>query len=193
MDDFLRRQRQNDTPMRRTSNPGNQQPGQDASQQRGTHQAGSFGRDRRRTATDGRHTMSGNSSSSNYGGYYQQPSSAGAFPSGSGAAPNAMGYGQSTAGYGQDTRQPPNFGGTYNPTTAGVMYNVPHAGQQSSVFDASQSFSARQPSAMQMLSAGVATASYFPGDPLATAATAIHAQAAPPGAYPSVLFTKITS
>ncbi|KXJ92669.1 hypothetical protein Micbo1qcDRAFT_232393 [Microdochium bolleyi] len=87
-----------------------------------------------------------------YSGYYQEPSAAFTTT----LPQSAMPY---QPEFGQDTRQTQNFG-TYNPS---LMYNVPQAGAQGNVYDASQQFQARQSTGMSMMGAEVAS-SYFPGE-----------------------------
>jgi hypothetical protein len=105
-----------------------------------------------------------------YGGYYQEPGTA--F---SGAMP------QTAIQYGSDytpDRQAQSFGG-YN--TAAMMYNVPQAGTQSSVYDTTQQFASRQPAALGMLNTTVAAAPYFSNETpeSATGASALQQQAQP--------------
>jgi hypothetical protein len=93
-----------------------------------------------------------------YSGYYQEP--AAAFST---AMPqNTMPY---QSEYGQDTRPQQNFG-AYN---ASMMYNVPQAGAQSTVYDTSQQFPSRQPAGLQIMPTDVA-APYFPNEPTNSAA-----------------------
>lgn len=80
-----------------------------------------------------------------------------------------MGYHQSTTGYGQDARQTQSFAGSYNPN---LMYNVPQAGAQNTVYDTTgSSFDLRQPAAQQIMPTDV-TAPYFSGEPTNSAAAA---------------------
>lgn len=89
-----------------------------------------------------------------YSGYYQEPAAAFSTT----MPQNTMPY---QSEYGQDTRQTQQNFGAYN---ASMMYNVPQAGAQNAVYDASQQFPARQPAAMQIMPADVA-APYFPSEP----------------------------
>ncbi|KAH8193697.1 hypothetical protein TruAng_012137 [Truncatella angustata] len=80
--------------------------------------------------------------------------------------------------YGQDTRQTQQNFGAYN---ASMMYNVPQAGAQNAVYDATQQFPSRQPAAMQMMPADVA-APYFPSEPTnSSTAPGLQAQAGSSG------------
>lgn len=103
-----------------------------------------------------------------YSGYYQEPTA-----SYSQTMPqNTMAY---QPEYGQDNRQTQGYG-TYNNS---LMYNVPQAGAQSTVYDTSQQFSSRQAAGLQMMPADVA-APYFPSEPAnATAAASLQSQTAP--------------
>jgi hypothetical protein len=87
-----------------------------------------------------------------YSGYYQEPSSS----FGTSLPTNTLQYSQ---GYPQEQRQQQGFT-TYN---ADLMYNVAQPSQQSTVYDSSQQFPARQPAAMQLLSD--VAAPYFPNEP----------------------------
>lgn len=94
-----------------------------------------------------------------YSGYYQEPSTAFSQP----MAQNSMAY---TPEYGQDSRQTQG----YSAYSANMIYNVPQAGAQGSVYDTNQQFPPRQGAGLQMLPTDV-TAPYFPGES-ANAATA---------------------
>lgn len=103
----------------------------------------------------------------NYSGYYQEPGTT-TFPTG--INQNTMQY---QSDYSQDARQPQGFG--YNTS---MMYNVPQAGGQNTVYDTSQQFQSRQPAALQIMAPDVATP-YFGGEPAAqTTAAGLPAQAA---------------
>ncbi|KAK7754163.1 hypothetical protein SLS62_003740 [Diatrype stigma] len=93
-----------------------------------------------------------------YSGYYQEP--AAAFSTA--MSQSAMPY---QSEYGQDSRQTQGFS-AYNPS---MMYNVPQAGTQSTVYDTSQQFPSRQAAGLQMMPADVA-APYFPSEPTNAAA-----------------------
>lgn len=74
--------------------------------------------------------------------------------------------------YGQDNRQTQSFS-AYNPS---IIYNVPQAGTQSTVYDTSPQFQSRQAAGLQMMQADVA-APYFPNEPAnAAAATSLQPQ-----------------
>lgn len=104
--------------------------------------------------------------STGYGTYYQEPAAAG-FSTAAGMQQNTMGYHQPATGYGQDARQTQNFAGSYNPN---LMYNVPQAGAQNTVYDTTgSSFDLRQPAAQQIMPTDV-TNTYFPSEPTNTAA-----------------------
>lgn len=123
--------------------------------------------------------------SAGYGAYYQDPSATGFSPA-TGMQQNTMGYHQSTTGYGQDARQTPNFPGSYNPN---MMYNVPQAGAQSTVYDTpGSSFDLRQPAAQQIMPTDV-TNTYFPSEPTnAAAASGMQQQQQPSTAQSAAVY-----
>ncbi|KAI1754448.1 hypothetical protein F4782DRAFT_31574 [Xylaria castorea] len=95
-----------------------------------------------------------------YSGYYQEP-----------AAAFSQSIPQSTIAYppeyAHDSRQTQGYG-AYNTS---MLYNVPQASTQSTVYDANQQFPSRQGGGLQMMPPDVA-APYFPGEPTNAAATA---------------------
>ncbi|TRX95315.1 hypothetical protein FHL15_003646 [Xylaria flabelliformis] len=95
-----------------------------------------------------------------YSGYYQEPSAA-----------FSQSIPQSTIAYqpeyAHDSRQTQGYG-AYNTS---MLYNVPQASAQSSVYDTNQQFSSRQSGGLQMMPTDVA-APYFPSEPTNAAATA---------------------
>lgn len=122
--------------------------------------------------------------SAGYGAYYQDPSATGFSPA-TGMQQNTMGYHQSTTGYGQDARQTPNFPGSYNPN---MMYNVPQAGAQSTVYDTpGSSFDLRQPAAQQIMPTDV-TNTYFPSEPTNAAAASGMQQQQPSTAQSAAVY-----
>lgn len=123
--------------------------------------------------------------STGYGAYYQEPSATGFSPA-TGIQQNPMGYHpQPAAGYGQDTRQTQSFAGSYNPN---LMYNVPQAGAQSTVYDTTgNQFDLRQPAAQQILPADV-TNTYFPGEPTNAAAASAMQQQQPSSAQTTAVY-----
>lgn len=94
-----------------------------------------------------------------YSAYYQEPSAAFSQP----MAQNSMAY---TPEYAQDSRQTQGYG-AYG---SNMLYNVPQAGAQGSVYETNQQFPSRQGAGLQMLPTDV-TAPYFPSES-ANAATA---------------------
>ncbi|KAI0199043.1 hypothetical protein F4808DRAFT_433960 [Astrocystis sublimbata] len=105
-----------------------------------------------------------------YSGYYQEP----------GAASFSQSIPQSTISYtpeyAHDSRQPQG----YNAYNTSIIYNVPQASGQSSVYDANQQFSSRQGAGLQQIIPSDVAAPYFPGEPSNAAATAaLQPQAAP--------------
>lgn len=123
------------------------------------------------------------SGSAAYSSYYQD-TAPNTFPAATGMPQGAMGYHQPAADYGQDARQTQGFASAYN--QASMMYNVPQASTQSSVYDTSHQFSSRQPAALQMMTTDV-TAPYFQSEPAnAAAAQGIPPQTASAGASAGV-------
>lgn len=110
-----------------------------------------------------------------YSGYYQEPVAAfsHAMPQ------NTIAY---PTDYTQDSRQTQGYN-TYNTS---MLYNVPQAGTQSTVYDANQQFPSRQAAGMQMMTPDVA-GPYFPSEPANTAAAAAlqsqPASSSTPGVY----------
>ncbi|KAI0969766.1 hypothetical protein F4678DRAFT_153354 [Xylaria arbuscula] len=168
MDDNARRRRQ-------------EQPGSSANPRHSLHDPnasrrsyGTAGLDRYRPAplhTDppGPRSMA---ASTSYSGYYQEPAAAfsHAIPQSTIAYPTE---------YAQDSRQTQGYN-TYN---APMLYNVPQAGTQSSVYDASQQFPSRQAAGMQMMPPDVA-APYFPNEPTNAAAASSSTSAVYQQTYP---------
>jgi hypothetical protein len=176
MDDPTRRKRQNDPPVHATSN--SRYSIQDPSQQQQPHRRSTAGgqptEQRFRPAPLNVPPPTGRAMGAGaYGGYYQEP--AASFPGQ--MAQGAISY---SADYGQDGRQQQGFGGY----TANMMYSVPSAGTQSSVYDPTQQFPSRQPAAMGMMGADVGGA-YFSGESTSqgnAAPAALPSQGQPAGA-----------
>ncbi|KAI1261302.1 hypothetical protein F5Y18DRAFT_431384 [Xylariaceae sp. FL1019] len=156
MDDNARRRRQ-DQPISSSSSV--RYP-VDPNAQRRSYGGGSLDRYRPAPLNASSSASRGMSSTTSYSGYYQEPTA---------AFSTAMP--QSTIAYqpeyGQDNRQAQSYS-AYNPS---MLYNVPQAGAQSTVYDTSQQFPSRQPAGMQMMPADV-TAPYFPNEPTNAAAAA---------------------
>lgn len=190
MDDNSRRRRQNEPPLQHNTNTRYHQTVQNPTQQpHRTMASSSTGTERYRPAplntsppaAAGRAGIGGGSTG--YGNYYQEPSATG-FSTATGMQQNTMGYHQSTTGYGQDARQTQSFAGSYNPN---LMYNVPQAGAQNTVYDTTgSSFDLRQPADQQIMPTDV-TAPYFSGEPTnaAAAATALQQQQPQPQPQPA--------
>jgi hypothetical protein len=177
MDENGRRRRQNEPPyMGSSSDPRFGAAGQ------GQGRSGGFAgssTDRYRGAplttpspSGGRGT-GGSGGTGTYSGYYQEPASS----FNTSLPANTLQYSQA---YPPDQRQQQGFT-TYN---TDLMYNVAQPSQQSTVYDSSQQFPARQPAAMQMLSD--VAAPYFPNEPTSAPgppALQHHASSASTGVY----------
>ncbi|KAI1429495.1 hypothetical protein F5Y12DRAFT_406696 [Xylaria sp. FL1777] len=157
MDDNARRRRQ-DQPGSSSSNPRHSLHDPNASRR----SYGTAGLDRYRPAplhTDppGPRSMAATAS---YSGYYQEP-----------AAAFSHAMPQSTIAYSTDYAQDSRQTQGYNTYNTSMLYNVPQAGTQSTVYDTSQQFPSRQAAGLQMMPADVA-APYFPSEPTNAAAAA---------------------
>ncbi|KAI1355017.1 hypothetical protein F5Y01DRAFT_222631 [Xylaria sp. FL0043] len=95
-----------------------------------------------------------------YSGYYQEP-----------AAAFSHAMPQSTIAYPTDYAQDSRQTQGYNAYNTSMLYNVPQAGTQGTVYDTSQQFPSRQAAGLQMMPPDVA-APYFPSEPTNAAATA---------------------
>lgn len=157
MDDNARRRRQNEPPSGATPNP--RYSAHDPNAQRRSYGGRAADNRYRPTPLNTSPSTSRNiGSTAAYSGYYQEP--AAAFSTA--MSQSAMPY---QSEYGQDSRQTQGFS-AYNPS---MMYNVPQAGTQSTVYDTSQQFPSRQAAGLQMMPADVA-APYFPSEPTNAAA-----------------------
>lgn len=188
MDDNSRRRRQNEPPLQHNTNTRYHQTVQNPAQQAQRTMAGSSS-DRYRPAplntsppSAGRAGMGGGSAG--YGAYYQEPSATG-FSTATGMQQNTIGYHQPATGYGQDARQTQSFAGSYNPN---LMYNVPQAGTQNTVYDTTgNSFDLRQPAAQQIMPTDV-TNTYFPSEPTNAAAASAMPQQQPSSAQTAAVY-----
>ncbi|OTB05761.1 hypothetical protein M426DRAFT_21501 [Hypoxylon sp. CI-4A] len=173
MDDHGRRRRPNEPPINAPSN--SRYPVQDANAQSRSY--GASGSDRYRPAPINTSPTAarGIGGTATYSSYYQEPVAAFSTT----MQQNAMPY---QSDYGQDTRQAQSF----NAYNTSMMYNVPQASAQSTVYDTSQQFPSRQPAALQMMQTDVATP-YFPSEP-STAATTSTLQQQPGSSNTSAVY-----
>ncbi|KAI1365374.1 hypothetical protein F5Y08DRAFT_179560 [Xylaria arbuscula] len=156
MDDNTRRRRQEHASS--SSNP--RHTLQDPNASRRSY--GTGGLDRYRPApvhTDppGSRSMAATTS---YSGYYQEP-----------VAAFSQALPQSTMAYATDYTQDSRQTSGYNTYNTSMLYNVPQAGAQSTVYDTNQQFPSRQAAGIPMMAPDVA-APYFPSEPANAAAAA---------------------
>lgn len=156
MDDQTRRRRQNEVPAYSTPD---QRFSADQSQNRNFSASTA---ERYRPAPVMTSVPSSRASVGAYPGYYQEQASG--YP-----ATMSSGALQYQQNYSPDQRQQQ----SYSPYTSDLMYNVTQTPAQSTSYDTTSQFQARQPAAMQMLSD--VAAPYFPNDP-GTAPTSLQQQ-----------------
>ncbi|KAH7318710.1 hypothetical protein B0I35DRAFT_451436 [Stachybotrys elegans] len=170
MDDTGGRRRQHEQPAQQTSNPRYQD------QPPHSRALSSSERYRPGLPTASPSTPRGMGTNS-YSAYY--PESSAAFPPATMSATTTMGYGPD---YGSDARQPSQNFGSYNASP--MMYNVPQANAQGSVYDTNQ-FGHRQSSSMQLMTPDV-TSTYFSSETGGGSASAIPGSSQTSGATASV-------